>query len=136
MPRHRKKRGTSAQTVALVTCVEAYHHDEPGYAERGYHIAGEVRVARSPDGPPRLEWTGHAAERGPLRTPAVTIAADLAPGAPPVKRYRHGDAPPPWRVACTCGLDRQKPEADVIEIIAALLRKRPGRAAELPMRRL
>lgn len=136
MPRHRKPKPPAQPAAGLVICTEAFHHGEEGYVGRGHHLVGEIRHIPDADGPGRLEWTGHGPESGPLRTPGITIAADLRHGSPPIKRYRHGDAPPPWRFRCSCGLDRQKSEADLAVIAAAWMREFPGRPVEYDMRRL
>lgn len=126
MPRHRRPKPPPKPAPALVICFDAYHHDDRGYAERGYHLVGEVRPVPDGNGSGRLAWTGPVPERGPARTPSMTIAADLAPDAPPVKHYRHGDDPPPWRLRCSCGLDKQPTEAELTAYMSNWARERPG----------
>jgi hypothetical protein len=140
MPRHRKPKDPgplALSPVALVICTRTFHHDEPGYAELGYHLVGEIRAIPGEDGGQgRLHWTGRGPESGPLRTPMIKIEAELAPGTPPVKRYRNGEGPPPWRLRCSCGYDRQPTEARLAGIVAAWAREFPGRPAEIDLRRL
>ncbi|HZR53644.1 MAG TPA: hypothetical protein VFB06_29570 [Streptosporangiaceae bacterium] len=136
MPRHRRPKSQPEPAPALVICLDTFHRDEPGYAKRGYHLVGELRPVPGGNGSGRLAWTGPVPERGPVRTPGMTIAANLAPDAPPVKHYRHGDAPPPWRFRCSCGLDKQSAEATLAAFITAWARKYPGRRCLIPLQRL
>ena len=137
MPRHRKRKPPADPAPVLVVCRDPYHHDEGGYAERGHHVVGELRsLPATSDRPWPLEWTGHGPEPGPLRTPGITIAADLPPGTPPIKRYRHGDGPAPWRIRCSCGLDRQPTEARLAAIIAAWVKAFPCERCLIDMCRL
>ncbi|HEX3957850.1 MAG TPA: hypothetical protein VHZ03_14625 [Trebonia sp.] len=137
MPRHRRPKPQPEPAAVLVICLDTYHCGEQGHAERGHHLVGELLRDLDGDGSGHLVWSGHAPERGPVRTPMITIAAPPAPGAPPVKRYRHSDdAPPPWRLQCPCGLDKQVAEADLAAFIAAWARKYPGQPCLIPLQRL
>jgi hypothetical protein len=140
VPRHRRRKrppqDTSPAPVVII-CRDAYHHDEDGYGQRGYHLVGELRQVPPADGRPgRLEWNGHRPESGPLRTPGLVIAADLPASTPPVKRYRTGDGPAPWRIRCICGLDKQPTEAHLAEIIGRWAQAFPGEQCQIPMDRL
>jgi hypothetical protein len=134
LPRRRKRpAGQHGQPPVLVTCTDPYHYDEPGYAERGYHLVGEIRDAPRRRG--GLAWSGHAPEQGPLRTSGITLVWGASPGLP-VKRYRRDDGQPTYRFRCRCGLDKEKSEPELAAIAAAWAREFPGRPAEIDMRRL
>jgi hypothetical protein len=140
VPRHRRRKrppqDTSPAPVVII-CRDAYHHDEDGYGQRGYHLVGELRQVPPADGRPgRLEWTGHRPEPGPLRTPGLVIAADLPAGTPPLKRYRSGEGPAPWRILCSCGLDKQPTEARLAGVVSAWAKAFPGRPVEIDLCRL
>jgi len=136
MPRHRRPKPQAEPAAVLVICLDIYHRGEQGHAERGYHLVGELRPVPDGNGSGRLAWTGPAPERGPVRTSQMTIAADLAPDAPPVKHYRHGDAPPPWRLICSCGLDKQPTEAELAARVTEWAREHPGQPCLIPLQRL
>lgn len=133
MPRHRRKRPAPPAAPVLIVCRDSFHQDEPGYTGRGYHLVGEIRHA--PERPGGLAWTGHAPERGPLRTSGITLVWGASPGLP-VKRYRRDDGQPTYRFWCSCGLDKQRSESELAAIVARWGRQFPGRPAEIEMSRL
>jgi hypothetical protein len=135
MPRHRKKHAPAADLApVLVVCRDPHHHDEDGYAERGYHLVGELRHA--PDSPGGMEWSGPGPEKGPFRRSGIAIAAGPVPGAPPFKRHVGDDGQVAWRFRCSCPRDAQRSEADLAAIIAAWMREFPGRLCEIDLCRL
>jgi hypothetical protein len=121
-----------------VVCRDSYHHDEDGYAERGFHLVGESVLVPNPggDGKYHLEWTGHRPENGPVRVSGMTVPANRPSGFPPVKSWVGNDGVSVWRFRCSCGDDRQRSEPDIMAIISALLREFPGKPCEIPMERL
>lgn len=132
MPRHRRPKGPAQVTVAQVVCRDAYHRDEDGFAERGFHVAGEL-LADPVTG--RRTWTGPGHERGAILVPGMVLLNVLRPGTPPLKRYQTGGAAV-WRIRCECGDDRQRSEADLDSFIDAWAREFPGRPCEIPLERL
>ncbi len=132
MPRRRRPKGPAQITVALVVCRDAYHRDEEGFAERGFHVAGEL-LADPATG--RRTWTGPGHERGAILVPGMVLVNVLPAGTPPLKRYRTGGAAV-WRIRCACGDDRQVAEARITAIMTAWAKRFPGAPCEIPMERL
>jgi hypothetical protein len=119
-------------------CDDSFHHHEDGYAERGYHLVGELVLVPNPgaDGKYHLEWTGHNPERGPVRVSGMAVPANRPSGFPPVKSWRRNDGVPVWRFRCSCGDDRQRREPDLTTIIAQWQQEFPGTPCQMLMSRL
>jgi hypothetical protein len=133
MSRRPKRPASPAPPAVLIVCTDAHHRDEPGFAERGYHLVGEIRHAPERQG--GLAWSGHAPEQGALRTSGITLLWGVSRGVP-VKRYRRDDGQPTYRVRCRCGLDVERSEPDLAEIVTAWGREFPGRPVEVDVCRL
>jgi hypothetical protein len=104
-----------------VACSDPSHHDEPGYADCGYHLVGTIRMARNADGPGRLTWSGPRAEpRGTVQTSGVTLSwPGIAPRLP-VRNFRRDDGTAIWWFECMCGRSPKRSEPELTEIIGRL----------------
>jgi hypothetical protein len=132
VPRNHRKPG-----VIRFICTDAYHHDEPGYADRGHHHYGTLRPVY-PDGVlAGVAWSGPRAEpRDSVATSGIMLAWPGVAPPLPQKSRRRDDGTAVWRFRCSCGRNPEPPEAELAAIAARHAEAFPGRRIEIDIVRL
>jgi hypothetical protein len=80
--------------IIWVICTDSYHHDSPGFAERGFHYLRTLKLLPRPGGP----------------LPGFTIVPRNNAREKPVKDFRRFDGLWVFRFECPCGLDHHREE--------------------------
>jgi hypothetical protein len=123
--------------VVRFICTDAYHHDEPGYADRRHHHYGTLRPVYQDDVLTELAWNGPRAEpRDSIATSGVMLAWPGIAPALPVKARRRNDGTAVWRFRCSCGRNPERSEAAIAGIVSAYAAAFPGRRVEIDITRL
>lgn len=123
--------------VIRFTCTDRYHHDEPGYADRGHHHYGTLRPVCQDGALAGLAWSGPRPEpRDSIATSGLTLAWPGIAPALPVKARRRDDGTAVWRFRCSCGRNPERSEADLARIVSAYAAAFPGRRVEIDIVRL
>lgn len=111
--------------ILRIICTDSYHRDTRQFAERGHHYIGTLRPAYGGAG---LRWHGPRRESDEIETRdrKVTMTGSGFKLPLPVKMWRTEDDKFVYRFDCTCGLDVQRHESDLAEIVKERYAANPG----------